>query len=244
MNGTAARFLRLGVSLSGLLVLGWVLIGQAARPQSGGPPHRLDPSACHLFPACDLRTGQPGYPRSALLAAVLPADGDARPLRPRARATMPSMNLGLREPRRSSHRDWSEDLGIGASSGAGNYPAKFAFQITTANCGSAATPDYVVFSTGSWDRNRRPAWSLTTISILDAADRSRPSIGPSTPAVRFRRLRRSPADGKQVAFVETNGGFGILVLLKWAGWQRARWRSRRLPLPFPTLPIAPAPHRA
>src|SRR5438067_1692772 len=32
MNGTAARFLRLGVSLSGLVVLGWVLTGQAAKP--------------------------------------------------------------------------------------------------------------------------------------------------------------------------------------------------------------------
>src|SRR4249920_2791688 len=38
MNGSAARFLRLGVSLSGLLVLGWVLTGQAARPDSQGLP--------------------------------------------------------------------------------------------------------------------------------------------------------------------------------------------------------------
>ena len=38
------------------------------------------------------------------------------------------------------------------------------------------------------------------------------------------------ADGKQVAFVETNGGFGILILLKWAAGtghrQRASYSSR------------------
>ena len=32
MNGTATRFVRLGVSLAGLVTLGWVLTGQAARP--------------------------------------------------------------------------------------------------------------------------------------------------------------------------------------------------------------------
>jgi hypothetical protein len=31
--------------------------------------------------------------------------------------------------------------------GAGNYPAKFSFDITTANCGNAAQPDFVVFNT-------------------------------------------------------------------------------------------------
>ena len=38
MNGTAARFLRLGMSLSGLVILGWVLTGQAAPPAQEGLP--------------------------------------------------------------------------------------------------------------------------------------------------------------------------------------------------------------
>src|SRR5580698_6760098 len=40
MNGTAARFLRLGGGLSALVVLGWVLvlIGQAAQPAQEGLP--------------------------------------------------------------------------------------------------------------------------------------------------------------------------------------------------------------
>jgi len=44
--------------------------------------------------------------------------------------------------------DWQEDLGSSGSVGAGNYPAKFSFLGTTANCGSATKPDFVVYSTG------------------------------------------------------------------------------------------------
>ncbi|HEY6370160.1 MAG TPA: hypothetical protein VIX37_06255, partial [Candidatus Sulfotelmatobacter sp.] len=42
MNGNAARFLRLGVSLSGLMVLGWVLTGQAGKPAKQGIPLPTD----------------------------------------------------------------------------------------------------------------------------------------------------------------------------------------------------------
>src|SRR5271169_2520117 len=49
MNGTAARFLRLGVSLSGLVVLGWVLTGQAARPAKQGVPLPTDWSHSHVI---------------------------------------------------------------------------------------------------------------------------------------------------------------------------------------------------
>ena len=45
-------------------------------------------------------------------------------------------------------RDWAEDMGSGASVGAGNFPAKFSFATTQANCGNAAQPDFVVYSTG------------------------------------------------------------------------------------------------
>jgi hypothetical protein len=44
--------------------------------------------------------------------------------------------------------DWAENMGSGASAGAGNYPAKFSFSITQANCADAAQPDFVVYSTG------------------------------------------------------------------------------------------------
>jgi hypothetical protein len=39
-------------------------------------------------------------------------------------------------------------MGNGASTGAGNYPAKYGLQITVANCVSSGHPDFVVFGTG------------------------------------------------------------------------------------------------
>ena len=45
------------------------------------------------------------------------------------------------------HEDWSEFLGNGGTVGAGRYPAKFSFDATTANCSTAATPDFVVYNT-------------------------------------------------------------------------------------------------
>jgi len=127
-----------------------------------------------------------------------------------------SMNLGLQGPNnRKPHRDWSQNLGLGASSGAGNYPAKFAFRIDTANCGSATTPDYVVFNTGLLG-------SGTQASVV-AYDNLYSGCSGVKPTVYWAynsggQILTSPvisADGKQVAFVETNGGFGILILLKW-----------------------------
>src|SRR5579862_6927704 len=46
------------------------------------------------------------------------------------------------------NQDWQENMGSGANVGAGNYPAKFSFLGTTANCGNATQPDFVVYSTG------------------------------------------------------------------------------------------------
>jgi|GEM_PF-914592 hypothetical protein len=45
-------------------------------------------------------------------------------------------------------RDWQQNMGTGASVGAGNYPAKFSFAVTRANCANAPQPDFVVYSTG------------------------------------------------------------------------------------------------
>ncbi len=73
------------------------------------------------------------------------------------------------------------------------------------------------FTAQAWqDRARKPALWLTIISIQDAL-RPRPNVywAYNTGG----QILTSPVislDGTQVAFVETNGGFGILVLLKWA----------------------------
>jgi hypothetical protein len=53
----------------------------------------------------------------------------------------------LRE-RAKIKKDWSADLGSGASVGARNYPAKYSFKGTTANCDGSSQPDFVVYGTG------------------------------------------------------------------------------------------------
>ena len=45
------------------------------------------------------------------------------------------------------HGDWNVYLGNLGRVGAGKYPAKFSFDVTAANCASAAQPDFVVWNT-------------------------------------------------------------------------------------------------
>ena len=45
------------------------------------------------------------------------------------------------------HRDWSENIGSGASVGLNQFPAKFSFDTTTANCDDAVQPDFVAYNT-------------------------------------------------------------------------------------------------
>ncbi len=214
MNGTAARFLRLGVSLSGLVLLGWVLTGQAAKPAQDGLPtdwthHHVIFSQPSTFEQVQKVSKDPRYWQQFYRQTVTPVVYDPYPDQ-----TMPA-NLGLagnQEPQ----GDWSENLGSGPSGVAGVYPAKYSFQITTANCGSAATPDYVVFSTG--------LLGSTTQASVVGYDNLYSGCSGVKPTVYWAfntggQVLTSPAfstDGKQVAFVETNSSVGILVLLKWA----------------------------
>jgi hypothetical protein len=109
-------------------------------------------------------------------------------------------------------RDWSQDLGGGGSVGAGNYPARFAASRTTASC----TADFVVFSTGLLG-------SVNQANIV-AFNNLYSGCGGNVPSVNWAyntvgQVRTSPVisqDGSQVAFVQTNGGLGTLVLIKWA----------------------------
>jgi hypothetical protein len=214
MNGTAARFLRLGVSLSGLVLLGWVLTGQAAKPAPEGLPtdwtHRhIIFSQPSTFEQVRQVTKDPRYWQQFYRQAVTPVVSDPEPDQ-----TMPA-NFGfVGNP--GQQGDWSEDLGSNPSGVAGNYPAKYSFQITTANCGSAATPDYVVFGTGHLG-------SATQASVV-GYDNLYAGCSGTKPTVYWAfntggQVVTSPVtstDGKQVAFVETNSSVGILVLLKWA----------------------------
>ena len=48
---------------------------------------------------------------------------------------------------RRMHRDWSVDLGTGATAGAARFPAKFSFLSNAAACLSSPTPDFIVYGT-------------------------------------------------------------------------------------------------
>ena len=209
MNRTAARFLRLGVSLSGLVVLGWVLTGQAAKHEVSLP---TDWSHSHVI------FSQPASADEARVLGEDPRYWQQLHRREQSLALPTAPNLTsarLQAGGNKIHRDWSEDLGSGASPGAGNYPAKYSFSITTANCGSASTPDYVVYSTGL-------AGSGTQASVV-AYDNLYTGCSGTVPSVYWAyntggQILTSPAlslDGTQVAFVQTAGGQAGLVLLKW-----------------------------
>ena len=126
------------------------------------------------------------------------------------------LNSGMFATVAGSRGDWSQNLGSGANAGAGVFPAKYSFSVTTANCGNATRPDTVVFSTGL-------AGSATQATIV-AFDNLYSGCTGIVPQVYWAyntggSILTSPIhseDGTQVAFVQTSGGIASLVLLKWA----------------------------
>jgi hypothetical protein len=218
MNGKAGRFLKFGGALAGLVTLGWVMTGQAAKPAHDRVSLPTDWSHRHVIFS---------RPRSAEQLALLNDDPRYQQQlhRSEQNLALPKANsyfenalrsVGFQPGGMQARGDWSKNLGAGASVGAGNYPAKFSFDITTANCGNAATPDYVVYSTGL-------AGSATQASIA-GFDNLYSGCTGNVPSIYWAyntggQILTSPLlslDGTQIAFVQTNAGAGILVLLKWA----------------------------
>src|SRR5580692_3997955 len=126
------------------------------------------------------------------------------------------------------HRDWAVSLGANATVGAGQFPAKFTFDV---NATPSCTADYVAFTTSL-------AGSATTPSIVgfDNLYSTQPAAGGfcnnAGPSVKW-AYNTNPAgdttgttltspvlsfNGTQIAFVESrtnvNGG-SILHILKW-----------------------------
>ena len=214
MNGTAPRFLRLAVSFSGLVVLGWVLTGQAARPASRGIHLPTDWSHSHVV------FSQPATEEQARQLGEDPRYWQQW-YRQNATRTIwddPSNPGDAAATGQGSGGDWSQNLGSGAAPGAGNYPAKFSFSISTANCGSAIKPDYVVYSTGLLGAGAQAS--------VVAYDNLYSGCAGTVPSVYWAYntgglILTSPVisvDGTQVAFVQTSGspaGQAGLVLLKW-----------------------------
>ena len=220
MKKNRRGWLRWGVAMFVVLTLIPGLVGQTSRDSEARAAVPTDWSHSHLIfsrPANaeqakrveqdprywqQLRRGDPKTPSAETSGALAEQVGST------TRSRGGNHNL---------KRDWAEDMGSGASVGAGNYPAKFSFSTTSANCAGAAQPDFVVYGTGL-------VGSSTQASIA-AYDNLYAGCTGTLPMVYWAyntggTVTTSPvysADGTQVAFVQTDGsGHGNLVLIRWA----------------------------
>jgi len=186
---------------------------RAAAAQAGSAP---------TIPEARAESGRPEPPGSAWEEP----DAEDRPLGrglkrvPGAGGDWPARGLPIRRGNGTSanglQTDWSEDLGNNATVGLGMFPAKYSFAISSANCGNATTPDFVVFNTGlpgsagqasivAYD-NLYSGCTGTVPSVYWAYDTNGGAVLTS--------VVLSP-DGSQVAFAETTGTAASLVVLKW-----------------------------
>ena len=214
MKGIGARSLGYGAGLLTLVAVGWILTGRAASPKQQGLP--TDWSHRHVI------FSQPSTDAQAAAVMHDPRYWQQWNREHFARTLNVSdvglSNRSLFATGEASHGDWSQNLGSGANAGAGVYPAKYSFQITSATCagGVGAKPDYVVFSTG--------LLGTPLQASIVAFDNLYSGCTGVVPTVYWAfntggQVLTSPAisgDGTQVAFVQTTGGIGSLVLLKWA----------------------------
>jgi hypothetical protein len=121
----------------------------------------------------------------------------------------------LSKPRKRFKRDWAMSLGPGATSGAGQFPAKFSFNSTTSSCGGTPQPDFVTFNTGVLG-------SSTQASIV-AFDNLYSGCSGTVPSTYWAYNTGGTVltsvvlslDGSQVAFVQSSASQAQLVLLKW-----------------------------
>lgn len=240
MTGSIAR-IRTVTAVVGLVSAGWFLTGRAAQPAPEGLP--TDWSHRHVI------FSQPANAEQAERVAQDPRYWQQW-VRQNVVRVLVDENQDSMAPtfRRALHwaggqkveADWSEDIGNGANTGAGIFPAKYAFQTTNATCSNAAAPDYVVFTTGLNGSSSQPS-----VVGFDNLYSGCISFG-GVPTVYWAyntggQILTSPVisqDGKQVAFVQTNAALeGTLVLLKWAA------SSGTLSAPITLTPVATSAYR-
>ena len=119
------------------------------------------------------------------------------------------------------HGDWSMDMGSGAKVGAGNYPAKFSFDSTSANCATPAPPvdqqpDFVVYNTGLSASGSPTIVAFTNLySSCSGTPQTYWAYNTGTTGA----VVTSPVlslDGSQVAFLQSTPSAASLVILRWA----------------------------
>jgi hypothetical protein len=117
--------------------------------------------------------------------------------------------------------DWSEDMGTGATVGAGNFPAKFSFDPTSANCQTPAPPagqqpDFVVYGTSLAGSGKATIVAFTNLYTSCTGGTPLTYWAYNTGATGA--VVTSPVlsfDGSQVAFVQSTPGAATLVILRW-----------------------------
>ncbi|MFZ1010608.1 MAG: hypothetical protein WAN65_27460, partial [Candidatus Sulfotelmatobacter sp.] len=207
------------VSMLGAPLLATTLLGQAVPDSGASLPIISDWSQRHLI------FSQPATPEHAARVQQDPRywqQYQRSKLIPQKQA--PDVAEQDNVPSPDSHGDWSENMGTGATVGAGNFPAKYSLSLGSAKCGNATQPDFVVYSTGLQGQSPAgtgPASIVAYDNIYSACG----SFG-TVPSVYWAydtlgTVLTSPTfslDGSQVLFVQTDTitGGGELVLLKWA----------------------------
>src|ERR1700733_14118975 len=120
------------------------------------------------------------------------------------------------------HGDWSMDMGAGATVGAANFPAKFSFDPTSANCVTPTPPlgqqpDFVVYNTSLAGSSSQA--TIVAFSNLYSSCTGSPTVywayntGTTGAVVTSPVLSR---DGSQVAFIQSTPTAATLVILRWA----------------------------
>ena len=221
MRTSQQVLLWLSISILGALTLSPVLMGQASPGPEATAPAITDWTYHHVIfskPATAEQARRveqdPRYWQQIRRQSPPAPESETRPvLAPefQFRFHRPTKNPGL----------WEEDLGTGATIGAGNYPAKYSLTTTTASCAN----DFVVFPTGL-----AGAAGPTTgqASIVAYGNLYTPGCTAPVPSVYWAyntgagEIQSSPVfslDGTQIAFMQPDtgpGGGTFLVLLKWA----------------------------
>ncbi len=208
-------------------------LGQAPKAEQGKIPVPEDWSSHHLI------FSRPATPEQARTVRSEP-----RYWYQRYRRELPLLTRASKGSSKKMHRDWAENMGTGAAVGAANYPAKFSFLGTNANCASDTTPDYVTYSTGLTG-SATQASIVAFDNLYSGCSGTVPSVYwayNTSPLLGSAQILTSPVlsrDGSQIAFVQTAGGIGSLVLLKWASSLIETVTS-----PLTLVPVLPAAYPA
>ncbi|MGA2859908.1 MAG: hypothetical protein ABSE40_23820 [Candidatus Sulfotelmatobacter sp.] len=204
----------LGLSLLAVLTLSSAFLGQTSQDSKARVSLPTDWSHHHLVfskPATaeQLKRVQqdPRYRQQLLRRSqtTVPAAGLGVALT----SELPDSKTPLASRSQKLKRDWSEDMGAGATVGAGQYPG---FQVGS----SGSCSDFVVFNTSLLGATGQ-ASVIAYNNVYHGCGTTIPSVywayntgGTISTSVTF-----SP-DGSQLAFVQDQGGIATLVLLTWA----------------------------